>query len=169
MESIFEKAYKFCPTCKTELVRAEIDRRQLLNCKNCGFIFWNNPKPVTSVIVHKEGKVLLLKSQKEPYLDFWVLPGGFIDYEEEPREAVSREVKEEAGLDLEIEEILDAYRITDDPRGVNIDIVFVGTVDGEPQIEKETFSEYRFFSPEELPERIAYNHRGMIEKWSKKT
>lgn len=168
MESIYEQEYKFCPTCQSSLVRKEIDRRSLLTCPNCGFIFWNNPKPVTSILLHKDGKVLMLKSHKQPYEDFWVLPGGYIDYEEEPAQAVVREVKEEVGLEAQIEGFLDAYRIGDDPRGANIDIVFVGSAIGDPRIEKETFSEFAYFAPGELPEKIAYNHRGIIEKWGKK-
>lgn len=167
MESVYEQEYKFCPTCQSSLVRKEIEHKARLTCPNCGFIFWNNPKPVTSILLHKDGKVLMLKSHKEPYVDYWVLPGGYIDYEEEPFQAAAREVKEEIGLEAKIESLIDVYRIGDDPRGANIDIVYVGTAEGEPKVESETFSEFAYFSPNELPEKIAYNHRGVIQKWSK--
>lgn len=53
------------------------------------------------VILLRKGQVLLLKSRRSPideHIGKWELPGGFVHYDEEPRDAVHREVKEEAGL-----------------------------------------------------------------------
>ncbi len=52
---------------------------------------------VRGVIVH-EGKVLLLFHHK---LDFWLPPGGHVELDETPIEAVYREIKEETGLTKE--------------------------------------------------------------------
>ncbi len=50
---------------------------------------------VSGLIIH-EGKVLVLRHKR--YTDFWFLPGGHIELDETPTEALYREVQEEVGL-----------------------------------------------------------------------
>ena len=160
-----EKKFKFCPTCSTELIRKKIDRRNLLACPNCSFIFWNNPKPVTSVILEREGKILLLKRGKEPLKGLWVLPGGYIDYEEKPEQAILRETKEETNLDIKITKLINVYQIDNDPNGINLDIIYAGKIVSGAIKTNEESAEYNFFALDELPELIAYKHREAILDW----
>ncbi len=166
--SPFERDYKYCPSCRAELERKTIDRRNLLSCPKCGFIFWNNPKPVTSVLLERDGKVLMLQRKQQPLKNYWVLPGGFIDYEETPREAAVRETKEETGFEVKIDGLLDAYRIEDDPRGIHIDIVFKGTILSDKLRLNEESSRLEFFPLNKLPDLIAYQHRRVILSCGKK-
>jgi len=53
----------------------------------------------SALIKNDEGKVLLVYHKK---LNVWIYPGGHIEADETPDEAVVREVKEETGLDVEI-------------------------------------------------------------------
>ena len=53
----------------------------------------------SALIKNDEGKVLLVYHKK---LDVWLYPGGHIEANETPDEAVVREVKEETGLDVKI-------------------------------------------------------------------
>ena len=53
---------------------------------------------VSICIVH-ENKVLLLMHKK---LHIWLPPGGHIELDEDPNEAVLREAKEETGLDVRL-------------------------------------------------------------------
>jgi ADP-ribose pyrophosphatase YjhB (NUDIX family) len=46
-----------------------------------------------------ESKVLLVN---HPRYDMWLPPGGHIELDEDPEEALFREIKEETGLDVEI-------------------------------------------------------------------
>src|SRR5713101_6580097 len=63
------------------------------------------PEPtVGALIVNKQGKILLVKSHK--WFDRYTLPGGHIEVGETMAEAVKREVHEEVGLDVEVEEML---------------------------------------------------------------
>src|SRR5438445_11268990 len=63
------------------------------------------PEPtVGALIVNKQGKILLTKSHK--WFDKYTLPGGHIEVGEPMKEAVTREVKEEVGLDVEVAEML---------------------------------------------------------------
>ena len=58
-------------------------------------------------LIHKDGKVLLVKRKNEPNRGKWALPGGLVELGETVREAVKREVKEEVGLDIYLEGLLD--------------------------------------------------------------
>jgi hypothetical protein len=48
-----------------------------------------------------------------------------------------------------------------------VDIVYFGEAEGEPHLETNAFAEYKYFPPDDLPNRIAYRHKQVIEDWSK--
>mgnify|MGYP001596109558 FL=1 len=86
----FLGVYKYCPNCKGDLTLQDIDGENVKKCDNCGFIFWNKSKPVVSVLIHKNNKILMLQRSSEPFKDYWVLPGGFVKSQETAEEAVKR-------------------------------------------------------------------------------
>ncbi len=55
----------------------------------------------TLLFIVDNGKVLLIKREKHPYIGYWGLTGGKIDFGEHPEETALREAKEETGLDIE--------------------------------------------------------------------
>lgn len=156
--------YRFCPTCKTPLKRQQVDNQKLLSCPKCNFVFWNNPKPVVSIILSNNGKILMIQRTNEPSKDYWCLPGGFINYQEKPEEAILREVKEETGVNIKIKSLIGVYRIDNDPRGVNIDIIYEAETKRKIFLSEEHRT-YSFFAPQELPGKIAYKHREAINDW----
>lgn len=159
--SVHEKFYKHCPNCKTDLKRKEIDGRERFFCPNCAFIFWNNPKPVVSILLHHDGKILMLQRANEPLKGYWCLPGGYLNYDETPEEAVIRELKEETGIECKIGRLIGVYRIDNDPRGINIDIIYEAEFKSEVNLSDE-HKKFNFFSVGQLPEKIAYKHREAI-------
>lgn len=58
-------------------------------------------KIAQKAIIVKENKVLLLR---DPRMDevIWEIPGGRMNIDEEPREAVAREIREELGIEIEV-------------------------------------------------------------------
>ena len=70
-------------------------------CPRCGR--WKNPSTTSDSIVIKkiDGKehILLIERGAEPFKGELAVPGGFIDYNEDPADAAVRELKEEAGID----------------------------------------------------------------------
>lgn len=100
-----------------------------------------------AVIFDTEGRVLLVKLTYQRHHP-WGLPGGSLDYGETPEDAVLREVREETGWRIAIDDFLFVKSWTPDRIGLyylcHID-------DGEFQPSDEV-SEYGYFLPEELPE-----------------
>jgi 8-oxo-dGTP diphosphatase len=63
-------------------------------------------------------KVLLIRRAQEPLRGEWSLPGGAVELGETLEDAIRREVREEAGLTVEVVEVVKAFdRITHDAEG----------------------------------------------------
>jgi mutator protein MutT len=65
------------------------------------------PIPAVGVIVMKGDEILLVRRAAEPAKGEWSVPGGIIELGEKMRDAARREVREETGLDVEIDDVLD--------------------------------------------------------------
>ncbi len=63
-------------------------------------------------IVIKNGQVLLIKKSGGPYDGKLDLPGGTIEFCEKPREALNRELMEEAGIEVKEYELFDADSVS---------------------------------------------------------
>jgi len=59
-------------------------------------------------LVRDGGRVLLTRLGRSMHRGLWTLPGGGLDYGERPVDAVVRELHEETGLDVRVDELLDA-------------------------------------------------------------
>ncbi len=59
-----------------------------------------NAPPILSTLVYclDNGRVLLMRRNKEPNLGLWVAPGGKIEAGESPSDCAARELREETGL-----------------------------------------------------------------------
>ena len=90
--------FQFCPSCGTSIPIPEI---KSLECSHCGFTYFFNPTIGTAGFIENDrGEVLLIKRGKNPAKGKLAPPGGFADYGESAEEALSREVREETGLEI---------------------------------------------------------------------
>ncbi len=62
-------------------------------------------KIAQKVIIEKENKVLLMRDPREKQI-IWEIPGGRMNINEEPREAVVREILEELGVEINVGEVV---------------------------------------------------------------
>jgi 8-oxo-dGTP diphosphatase len=78
-----------------------------------------------AVIVDDNRNVILIKRKYYPYIGKYALPGGFIKYNEDAKQAVIREVREETNLVVEIEDKIGTYdQKGRDPRGRIVSTAF---------------------------------------------
>jgi NAD+ diphosphatase len=101
---------RFCPRCATPLATREDGGRDRLACpkEGCGYVFYDNPTPVVSALVEREGAIILARNKGWPE-EWFGLVAGFLERGESPPEGVLREVKEELGLDGEIVSLIGLY------------------------------------------------------------
>jgi 8-oxo-dGTP diphosphatase len=77
------------------------------NCDKCGRDDYRNPSVTVDAVVLRESlkgtEFLLIERGPSPpeWEGKWAFPGGFVDYGEDPEDAVIRELKEETGIDGE--------------------------------------------------------------------
>jgi ADP-ribose pyrophosphatase YjhB (NUDIX family) len=98
-------------------------------CQTCGFIDYVNPRIVTGVVAHRDGRVLLCRRAIDPRKGFWTLPAGFLELGESVEEGARREAREEACAELEIETMLAVYSI---PRISQVQIFFRARLLNDP-------------------------------------
>jgi len=63
------------------------------------------PRVRVGVLLVREGNVLLVKHRRDN-LEYWLLPGGGLDWGESIRNCAVRECKEELGLDVDVGEVI---------------------------------------------------------------
>jgi len=110
--------------------------------------------------------VLLIRRRNPPH--GWALPGGFVDYGETLEQAVVRETLEETGLKVVR---LGQFHAYSDPardcRLHTVAAVFVVETRGESRAGDDA-RECRFFAWRNLPARIAFDHRKILEDYKRR-
>lgn len=71
---------------------------------------------VGGVLIHK-GKVLLIQRGKEPLKGSWAIPGGAVELGETLEDAVIRELREETGITVRPETLLNVFDHIERPNG----------------------------------------------------
>lgn len=112
----------------------------------------------TAIILNDEGKLLLLDHVLRPQFG-WGTPGGFVDSGEQPDEAIRREIREEAGLELHDLELCWIRTIKD-----HVEIIYRARANGEARIESAEIHRGAWFAIDELPEEMSDVQKFVINK-----
>jgi len=93
----------YCRHCGGTCARAEVAGAERYVCAACGRVEYVNPAPCVAVPVADKGRVLPgLRGRGSLFSGKWCLPCGYIENEESFFDAAAREVREEAGIEVEI-------------------------------------------------------------------
>ena len=149
--SALEPAFRFCPACG-----APLEARQLkagdparLVCTRCGFILYLDPKvAVGTVITAADDRIVLVRRAIEPGYGLWVFPGGYVDRGEEITLAAIREAREEAGLQVRLDGLINIYSYPGRP--IIIVVYRASIISGELAVDEESL-EAGLFSRDEIP------------------
>ena len=128
--TVYNDALRFCPRCggalESRLLKSSEPAR--LVCTQCGFVFYVDPKvAVGTIISDEQRRIVLVKRAIEPGYGKWVFPGGFIDRGETVEAAALREAREECGLDVRLDGLVNIYSY---PGVAVIIIAFAATMTG---------------------------------------
>jgi ADP-ribose pyrophosphatase YjhB (NUDIX family) len=126
-----------------------------LVCTACEFVFYLDPKlAVGTIITDDRNRVVLVRRAIEPGYGKWVFPGGYVDRGEEVRAAAVREAREETGLEVRLERLINIYSYAG---RVPVIVVYSATMMGGCLGCDEEGLEARFFEPETIPwEELAF-------------
>ncbi len=152
-----ERPYSFCPMCGGDLEPRSLksSEPQRLVCVRCGFVFYLDPKvAVGTIIADEESRIVLVRRAIDPGYGKWVFPGGYVDRGELVPVAAVREAKEEAGLDVRLDRLLNIYSY---PGRAPVIIVYAASVLGGELACDDEGLEARFFHAHEIPwEELAF-------------
>jgi ADP-ribose pyrophosphatase YjhB (NUDIX family) len=158
----------YCPHCACPLQERQAFGRRRHVCPTCGYVHFRSPKLGVSVLVERAGRVLLVQRAIDPGLGQWSLPSGFVEWDEAPETAASREVAEETGLVLGHLDLLAAEQYTEDYRGPGLNLTYRARATGGDLQAGDDAARARFFAPADLPppEAIAFaSHRRWLQHW----
>ena len=116
-----------------------------------------------AVIMH-EGKLLVVRHAHAN--EWYALPGGHLDYGEDPQECIKRELEEELGVEAEIGRLLYVYTFIDKEQRQSVEFFFeikngdaFTSLDGNNSSHAFEIAETAWIAPETevriLPEEIA--------------
>ncbi len=114
---------------------------------------------------NKNGEVLL---QKRADCNKWGFPGGAIELGETPEMAAKREVKEETGLDVEVNKLIGIYTDSDVVcvNGDKVHSICIGyemsVVGGELICDENETLELKYFSLDNMPELFCKQHEELL-------
>jgi 8-oxo-dGTP diphosphatase len=130
-----------------------------------------SPYLTVDVIIHRDDEIVLVE-RKKPVEGAIAIPGGFVEWGESVENAALREVEEETGLKVELEEILGVYSAPErDPRGHIATVVFIAKpLYGEIKCSEEHLG-VKWYKLSELDfSRLGIDHEKILKdylKWRK--
>ena len=121
---------------------------------------------IDAIILNKDKtKILLIKRGSKAYKGMWGFISGKVDWGEEVKEAVIREAKEEAHIDVEIVKFIGRYY---DKKGRHLTKTMIclphicKIISGEPKADDDA-EDVRWFSLEEIKDMdLAFDHKQML-------
>jgi 8-oxo-dGTP pyrophosphatase MutT (NUDIX family) len=121
-------------------------------------------RPSVSAVILKERRLLL---QQRSDGGQWGLPGGSVEVGESVLQALSREVREETGLEVRARRLIGVYsdpalQVVRYPTGHvwhYVTLCFECAICGGQLATSEETLDLRFFSPRRLPATLLPNHR----------
>lgn len=93
----WDRDHRFCGRCGAPTRRSPSERVRL--CTACNHGAYPRLSPAVIVLVERDGRALLARNARTR-MPFFSTLAGFVEVGESLEEAVSREIKEEAGIDL---------------------------------------------------------------------
>jgi 8-oxo-dGTP pyrophosphatase MutT (NUDIX family) len=111
-----ERRTLYCQRCGGPTGEREVDGRRRPVCDICGAVTYLDPKLAVAVVIGRAGRVLLgLRAAHTRNPGLWSFPAGFVDRGEKVESAAIREAREESGLDVRLDHLLDVVSAEGEP------------------------------------------------------
>lgn len=158
----------YCFHCGSPLHATNIFNRLREKCPVCGWVHYQQLKVGAAAMIERNQQVLLLRRANQPWQGCWNLPAGYVEADEDPRDAAARETLEECGLVVQAGKLLGAHYFTDDPRGNGLLLVYACEwVSGSIHVDREEAQEFSWFAAHDLPaELTGAGHAVALRQWA---
>ena len=129
-----------------------------------------NPVPTIDIILSENSnsnKVLIIKREKDPFKDYFSLPGGFVNEGEKVEDAVRREAEEELLVKVEPIDILGVYSDPNrDPRGHIMSITFIAKITSGELKAGDGIAELRWIEINNLTNiKFGFDHSKILDDY----
>lgn len=111
---------------------------------------------VIGVVINNEGKVLLVEHVFHPRLP-WGLPGGWINFNEDPAQAAERELFEELALEVDAKRLL----LMERTQFNHLDVAYLCEAKSEVGSLSYELLGYRWYAFEELPRLHLFHYQAI--------
>lgn len=118
---------------------------------------------VGAIILNENNEILLLDHVFRPGSG-WGIPGGFIESDEQPHEAIKREIFEETGLKIENVEMMWVKTFYQ-----HIEIIFRAEGKGEAQVKSSEIIGLGWFTIDSMPAQMSKGQKEIVKKVLSKT
>ncbi len=160
---------RYCAWCGAPLLRQWTQGEYRLCCNGCGRISYENPiTGVAGIILSPEGEILLgRRARGETREGLWCIPCGHVEYNEDIRQALVREMREETGFWVEPLSVYEVYSNFHEPEAHTTGTWFLTRIAGGFCRSGDDVAEVRFFPGHGLPPLAFATDRLVIERLKK--
>ena len=95
-----QKSFHYCPNCSSQNITFDFRK---FECADCEMVYYHNVATATAVIIRRDDEILFTVRNREPQYGKLDLPGGFTDPDETAEESCQRELKEELGIEIDLD------------------------------------------------------------------
>ena len=140
--------FNFCQRCGKSLEEKVIENILRPHCPACGHVVFLDPKVAAVALVIDGDGLVMVKRGVDPQMGRWAFPSGYVDRGEVVEAAAIREVKEETGLDVELDRLIGVYSLEGNP--VVLVVYSAHVVGGKVAVGHDALA-VRTFAVEDLP------------------
>lgn len=105
-------------------------------------------------------EALLVRRAVEPRRGSWDLPGGFVDPFEHPEDAIHREVKEELGVEVELQALLGLFVDSYADGDATLTVYYAATITSGAPAPADDVDAAQWFPLDALPRDLAFENVG---------
>jgi ADP-ribose pyrophosphatase YjhB (NUDIX family) len=144
---------RFCAACGGRLQRAGAENASAMHwrCVACGQPTYRNPAVGVAVVLLEGQSILLGRRARGPYRGRWCIPCGYVEWDEDLRDAARREMHEETGLRVELGDVVAVHSNFHDRAKQTVGVWFHGRAIGGTLRAGDDLDQLGYFPLDDLP------------------